>query len=176
MLTIFRRHIKDCKHRAKGRSHRHCQCPIHVEGTLNGAVIREALDLRSWEAAQRRVREMEIRGRSVPLLVEASKRFIEDLRRRKLSTETTGIFASRHFLTRSASRSSSQCAITHFLGSAYPASPAFQELGFLLGSLGELVEHGGRVERAGPFEVFPHDRGARSAIFRKANFLGNSTF
>jgi len=27
MFTIYRRHKKGRKHRAKGRKHRHCQCP-----------------------------------------------------------------------------------------------------------------------------------------------------
>jgi len=31
MLTIFRMHLKKCKHKNKGREHRHCNCPIAVE-------------------------------------------------------------------------------------------------------------------------------------------------
>jgi len=40
MLTIYRRHRKSCKHRAKGRKHRHCECPIWVDGYLSGHEIR----------------------------------------------------------------------------------------------------------------------------------------
>ena len=43
MLTIYRRHRKDCKQRAKGRKHRHCQCPIWVDGALGGKEMRESL-------------------------------------------------------------------------------------------------------------------------------------
>ena len=31
MLTIFRHHLKTCKFAAKGRKHRHCNCPIAIE-------------------------------------------------------------------------------------------------------------------------------------------------
>jgi hypothetical protein len=48
MLTIFRRHMKDCKW--KSRKHRNCQCPIAVEGTLNGKVIRKRLSMKPEEA------------------------------------------------------------------------------------------------------------------------------
>ncbi len=47
MLTIFRRHMKDRKFR--GRKHRNCQCPIAVEGTLHGRMVRKSLDLRTTE-------------------------------------------------------------------------------------------------------------------------------
>src|SRR6185437_16106952 len=57
MLTIFRRHVKECKFRT--RKHRNCQCPIAVEGTLHGRKIRKSLDLRSWEAAQKLIRDWE---------------------------------------------------------------------------------------------------------------------
>jgi len=46
MLTIYRRHRKNCKQRGKGRKHRHCLCPIWVDGTLGGKEIRESLKLR----------------------------------------------------------------------------------------------------------------------------------
>jgi hypothetical protein len=46
MLTIYRRHRKACKHRDKGREHRHCQCPIWVDGFLGGKELRESLKLR----------------------------------------------------------------------------------------------------------------------------------
>src|SRR5262249_40691551 len=55
MLTIFRRHPADCTHRSKGRPHKSCKCPIHCEGTLGREYIRQSLDTRSWEVAQKNV-------------------------------------------------------------------------------------------------------------------------
>jgi hypothetical protein len=63
MLTIYRRHRKGCKHRAKGRKHRHCQCPIWVDGFLSGQEIRESLKVRDWQRAHEVVREWEIEDR-----------------------------------------------------------------------------------------------------------------
>ncbi len=63
MLTIYRRHMKGCKHQPKGRKHRHCQCPIWVDGFLSGREIRESLKVRDWQRAQEIVREWEIEGR-----------------------------------------------------------------------------------------------------------------
>ncbi len=63
MLTIYRRHRKACKHRDKGREHRHCQCPIWVDGFLGGKELRESLKLRDWQRAQETVREWEANDR-----------------------------------------------------------------------------------------------------------------
>ena len=35
MLTIFRRHLTKCKFSDRGRFHRHCNCPIAVEGRVH---------------------------------------------------------------------------------------------------------------------------------------------
>jgi integrase/recombinase XerD len=65
MLHIYRRHKKACvkkscdEHRAKGWTYRRCQCPIWVDGTLNGEPIRKTLNERSWEAAQALVNSWE---------------------------------------------------------------------------------------------------------------------
>jgi integrase len=91
MLTVFRRHLKSCKFAGKGRAHRHCQCPISVEGRLDGKVIRRSLDVRSWEAAQKKVREWESAGTvtaEIPSVEDATDRFIEDLKSRGLSADT----------------------------------------------------------------------------------------
>ena len=48
-LRLIRRHVTDCRHTST--RYRHCQCPIHVYGTLGGEKIRKALDQASWEAA-----------------------------------------------------------------------------------------------------------------------------
>src|SRR5215472_5760377 len=67
MLTIFRRHTKQCieRHRGKdpGRGYRRCKCPVHAEGHLGGVMYRKALDTTSWTRAQDLVREKEARGR-----------------------------------------------------------------------------------------------------------------
>jgi hypothetical protein len=90
MLTIFRRHLTSCKHSKKGRKYRACGCPLSVEGTLEGKLIRRALDVRSWEAAQKIVREWEVGGLSkaeIPTVEDAMKRFIADRNSRGLSRE-----------------------------------------------------------------------------------------
>lgn len=80
MLTIFRRHLKSCPQTS--RDYRRCRCPIHVEGTLGGVLIRKSLDLNSWDAAQSLVREWETRGKAggvaAPDIEEAAEKFIED--------------------------------------------------------------------------------------------------
>lgn len=63
MLTIYRRHLKNCTHKHEGRKYRRCRCPIWADGFLNGAEVREALDLRDWEKAQQRIREWEAEGK-----------------------------------------------------------------------------------------------------------------
>jgi len=94
MLTIYRRHLKSCKHRAKGRKHRHCQCPIWVDGFLSSQEIRESLKARNWQRAQEVVREWEIEDRRTQrqqmrvLIVEAHKKFTADAEARKLSQAT----------------------------------------------------------------------------------------
>jgi integrase/recombinase XerD len=62
MLTIYRRHRKDCPHRNEGRRYRRCRCPLWVDGRLNGVEIRKALGLRDWERAQQVIREWETQG------------------------------------------------------------------------------------------------------------------
>jgi site-specific recombinase XerD len=52
MLTIYRRHKKDCDHRAEGRKYRRCQCPIWVDGFVGGTEIRRSLGTRDWQKAQ----------------------------------------------------------------------------------------------------------------------------
>ena len=78
MLTLFRRHLRACKHSKKGRSYRSCGCPISVAGTLRGEKIRKSLDLRNWEAATRLIRDWEIGGKEVVSVSKACERFISD--------------------------------------------------------------------------------------------------
>jgi hypothetical protein len=84
MLTIFRRHTKDCKF--TGRKHRNCQCPIAVEGTLHGRMIRKSLDLRSWEAAQKLVRDWEANPEGGGITVKvAVEKYLSDAKARNIS-------------------------------------------------------------------------------------------
>ena len=94
MLTIYRRHKRNCKHRAKGRKYRHCQCPIWVDGFLSGKEIRESLKLRDWQRAQERIREWEIEDRRtqqqqtrVPIAI-AHEKFMADAEARRLNQAT----------------------------------------------------------------------------------------
>jgi hypothetical protein len=89
MLTLFRRHLRTCKHKKKGRSYRVCGCPLFVEGQLEGKMIRLTLEVRSWEAGQKIVRDWESGNRKteLPNVEEAMERFIADLNSRGLSRE-----------------------------------------------------------------------------------------
>ncbi len=94
MLTIYRRHRRSCKHIAKGRKHRHCQCPIWVDGFLSGNEIRESLKLRDWQRASERVREWEIEDRRIQKqqlrlpIATACQKFMADAEARKLNQAT----------------------------------------------------------------------------------------
>ena len=95
MLETFRRHKKECPHKHKGRSYRHCRCPLYVDGTLNGGEIpRRSLGTRNWEVAQGIVREWEAKGSAPPDesppvgLETAFQDFLADLERRELARST----------------------------------------------------------------------------------------
>jgi integrase/recombinase XerD len=93
MLTIYRRHLRNCEHRHEGRRYRRCHCPIWVDGFLEGKEIRESLKLRDWQRAQDLIRELEVRGQRVtpaePQTIEAAfKEFLDDLEARKLNSST----------------------------------------------------------------------------------------
>jgi site-specific recombinase XerD len=81
--------MKYCKFRDKGRKHRSCNCPIAVEGTLRGEMIRQSLDVRSWEAAQKIVQEWEVHGRDKSVsILDACDRFISQSEANGLSEDT----------------------------------------------------------------------------------------
>jgi integrase/recombinase XerD len=93
VLTIYRRHRKACKHRDKGRDHRHCQCPIWVDGYLGGKEMRESLKMRDWQRAQETVREWEANDRrdvrpERKTLEDAWADYRADMQGRKLHRET----------------------------------------------------------------------------------------
>jgi len=96
MLYTYRRHATGCAHRAKGRKHLRCQCPIWVDGRLNGKRFHGALGTTDWQRAQQIVRDLELDGElstdggaKEPITVEqAVSRFIADLEARKLRAST----------------------------------------------------------------------------------------
>ena len=58
MLAIYRRHQGPCKF-AADRVSKKCRCPLWATGTLNGRPYRKTLKTRSFDTAQRVVRELE---------------------------------------------------------------------------------------------------------------------
>src|ERR1700727_1087108 len=84
MLTIFRRHMAACKF--KGRKHRNCHFPIWASGTLHGRKIKKSLDLHSWEAAQKLVRDWEIKPEGGGITVKvACEKYLSDAKARNIS-------------------------------------------------------------------------------------------
>lgn len=95
MLTIYRRHKKQCDHRSEGRKYRRCRCPIWVDGFIVGREIRKSLNVTDWQKAQDVVREMEAtesepKPPQEPLSIhDAGERFLVDAKAQKLSEATT---------------------------------------------------------------------------------------
>lgn len=97
MLKLYRRHLRVCKHFGKARNAprtQGCSCPVWVQGTLNGEVVRKSLDLTSWEAASEKVRVWEASGAigaacsEVPSVAETIRRFLSDAEARHLADST----------------------------------------------------------------------------------------
>jgi integrase/recombinase XerD len=89
MLNLWRRHLRSCPHRV--RTYKKCGCPIWVQGTLHGKWIKQSLDLRNWESAQKLVRDWEsghTAGRSS--VAHACDAFIRDCEARNLSEASLG--------------------------------------------------------------------------------------
>ena len=59
MLTLWRRHLQKCIHRAKGREYTKCSCPIWCDGDLNGERLRQSLKTRDWQRAIRLAERLE---------------------------------------------------------------------------------------------------------------------
>src|ERR1700739_1567721 len=91
MLTIYRRHQKDCEHRAAGRGYRRCHCPVWVDGFLGGEEIRKSLRTSDWQVAQYHVREWESlqsepKSTAEPITIKrAAEQFLADVKSRGLS-------------------------------------------------------------------------------------------
>jgi hypothetical protein len=88
MLTLYRRHTRDCtffgKNRhAKGANACAARCPIWVQGTLRGETIRRSLNLTSWEAASDWEAEEHPGETSAPVDAVARRAVAEEPRRRR---------------------------------------------------------------------------------------------
>lgn len=93
MLTLYRRHKKNCNHHTEGRRYRRCRCPIWVDGFIAGREIRESLHVGDWEKAQSILREWEATDTKPqvhePLTIQAGhEKFLVDLRVRMLKEST----------------------------------------------------------------------------------------
>ncbi|PYV66756.1 MAG: hypothetical protein DMG96_41410 [Acidobacteria bacterium] len=95
MLTIYRRHLRSCDHRAEGRAYRRCKCPVWADGFLAGVELREALKTRDWQKAAETVREWEARGSrkekqvGEPVTIQhACDQFLRDAAARELREPT----------------------------------------------------------------------------------------
>ncbi len=87
MLNLWRRHLRSCPHSKKKEPRRWktCQCPIWVQGNLRGEWMKKALTVRSWEAAQKLVREWEAGNTAGAVTVrEACQRWLADCEARNL--------------------------------------------------------------------------------------------
>jgi integrase/recombinase XerD len=95
MLTIYRRHLKNCGHRNEGRNYRRCRCPIWVDGFLRNQDVRRSLGTRDWEKAQTTIRAWEDAGVQTdekdrePMSIEqAGKDYLADAEARQLQERT----------------------------------------------------------------------------------------
>jgi integrase/recombinase XerD len=96
MLTIYRRHKRNCKHRSEGRKYRQCRCPIWVDGFVAGGEVRKSLDIVNWQKAQDKVREWESQESEPtpapePIAIQlAGERFLVDVAAQRLKESTIG--------------------------------------------------------------------------------------
>ena len=95
MPTPYRRHKRNCTHRAEGRSYRRCSYPIWVDGVFDGAEIRQSLKVHTWEDADRELEKLKRRlsEGSVPVegpvtIARAWDDFISDAEARNLRSES----------------------------------------------------------------------------------------
>jgi integrase/recombinase XerD len=91
LIRLFRRHRTTCKQISE--TYRRCACPIYAEGKVGQERLdKTALNLTSWEAAQKWVRERETAGtlnlKHEITLEDALKKFIEDCEARNLNSST----------------------------------------------------------------------------------------
>ena len=66
MLTIYRRHRKDCEHRSEGRAYRRCTCPLWADGLLAKTDVRKSLGVTDWNWAIEITRQWETEKAVMP--------------------------------------------------------------------------------------------------------------
>ena len=86
MLAAYRRHRAGCKHRS--RRYKSCSCPIWAQGILRGKSVRKSLGLTSWEAAARKINELEIHGDNAVSVETAVDRWLDDCAARNLKPQS----------------------------------------------------------------------------------------
>jgi len=92
VLKLFRRHLLNCPHLAKGRGFKKCGCPLWAEGTKDGERVRKSLDTANWEIASDKLLKMDA-GDDAPKdssPSEAVKAFLNDCTARNLGKATQG--------------------------------------------------------------------------------------
>lgn len=95
MLKPYRRHVKECAFAGKPKAPSNkCKCPVWCNGTLphEAGRIRCSLNTGDWQAACKRISEMEVAG-EIPkdmrvLVTAAIKSFMEDCTARGLKVTT----------------------------------------------------------------------------------------
>ena len=88
MLTVYRRHSPKCK--SQSMSEKRCHCPLRVNGTIDGKLIRQSLKTRVWDIGQKKVRDWEAAGIVFLTVKEAWERFVEDCIARGLGDAQLG--------------------------------------------------------------------------------------
>ena len=81
VLTLYRRHLKTCPHRAGDRKYTKCQCPIHCDGFIKDERIRESMDTVNCARAMRRMVELEEEATSDRVrkpVADAAQAFLSD--------------------------------------------------------------------------------------------------
>lgn len=96
MLTVYRRHRPDCRHKSRGRNFLRCACPLWCDGELDGRRFRRSLGTTDLEEAQVRVRLLESGGLTEqpaapePEVEDLERAFLADARARQLKSATIG--------------------------------------------------------------------------------------
>jgi site-specific recombinase XerD len=88
IITIFVRHVPDCKHKGDEFSKR-CNCRKHFRWTADGKQYRRQAGTRSWEEAEQAKRDLldQLTGKPIEVKVEAPKT-IEDATRLFIENKT----------------------------------------------------------------------------------------
>ena len=94
VLSLYRLHARDCKHRAKGRKWTRCQCAIWTQGSLSGRWVKMSLHTRNWTAAAKIIHNWEATGKigeeppDIPTIKRAVEKYLADAEARHLAPET----------------------------------------------------------------------------------------